>query len=187
MASALKASPAKPTVSKARKPAASSTRVRQAAPGKSTGRVLKSSGRTIVQPDFLAVYRMPLTERVALVHQGVKAQMFKGMVEAMQLSQDVLSRLLRIPVATVNRRAARDEALSVDESERVVNMVSLVGQVEAMVGPVEGFNAAHWLAGWIEQPVPALGGRRPAEFLDTSSGIALVSSVLAAIEGGAYQ
>ncbi|MBV8659241.1 MAG: DUF2384 domain-containing protein [Burkholderiales bacterium] len=185
MASALKTTPPKAGLGTPKQPTARGTRAEPIAAGK--GRVLVSSGETVsAQPDFLGVYRMTLPERVAMVHQGVKAQMFKGMVEAMQVPQDTLSRKLRISVATVNRRASRDEVLSVDESERVVNMASLVGQVEAMVGTVEGFNAAHWLAGWIEQPVPALGGRRPSEFLDTSSGIALVSSVLAAIEGGAY-
>ena len=48
------------------------------------------------------------------------------------------------------------------------------------------FDAGQWLGRWIEKPQPALGNRRPAEMLDTPTGISMVSKVLGAIESGAY-
>jgi uncharacterized protein (DUF2384 family) len=68
-------------------------------------------------------------------------------------------------------------------------MVRLVGQVQAMVnesGNPKGFDAAKWLAQWMEQPIPALGGKNPASMMDTAEGQAVVSSLLAKMQTGAY-
>ena len=138
--------------------------------------------------NFDRVFNMPAVEKVELVEHGVKASDFKKLVEDMGLAQEELSKALRISVSTINRKAKRDEILSIDEGERVVNMASLIGQVGVMTEPADdaGFNAAQWVANWIEQPLPALGGRRPVEFLGTASGFLLVSNVLRTMESGAY-
>ena len=49
-------------------------------------------------------------------------------------------------------------------------MAKLIGQVQAMIeesGDAEGFEAADWFARWLEGPLPAFGGQRPTELLDT--------------------
>ena len=48
------------------------------------------------------------------------------------------------------------------------------------------FDAALWLAGWLDAPCPALGGQRPSDYLDTNEGIQVVRGVLARMESGAY-
>jgi putative toxin-antitoxin system antitoxin component (TIGR02293 family) len=91
--------------------------------------------------------------------------------------------------ATVNRKSRDQKPLSSDESSRVIGMARLVGQVQAMVeesGDPEGFDAATWVAEWLEQPLPALGGRRPAELMDTPEGQNLVSNLVARLQTGAY-
>jgi uncharacterized protein (DUF2384 family) len=68
-------------------------------------------------------------------------------------------------------------------------MAKLVGQLEAIVeesGEPEGFDAAAWMSRWLREPVPALGGARPIELMDTMEGQALVSAVLSQIQSGAY-
>lgn len=50
----------------------------------------------------------------------------------------------------------------------------------------EGFDTAKWLAHWLEQPQPALGGRKPADFLDTPTGVEIVAQLLGAVRSGAY-
>lgn len=65
----------------------------------------------------------------------------------------------------------------------------LVHQVEKMVaesGNPEGFDAGQWLAAWMERSVPALGGKRPAEYMATAKGRALISQLLAMMQSGAY-
>ncbi|WP_374517823.1 type II RES/Xre toxin-antitoxin system antitoxin [Undibacterium squillarum] len=136
---------------------------------------------------FDKAFTMPAMEKIELVEHGVKASDFKKLVEDMGLAQEELSRALRISVSTINRKVKRDEILSIDESERVLNMASLIGQVSVMVaGADTQFNAAQWVASWIEQPLPALGGRRPVEFLGTSSGFQMVANVLRTMQSGAY-
>ena len=53
-------------------------------------------------------------------------------------------------------------------------------------GNPEGFNAAEWVARWMDRPLPALDGQRPAELMDTSDGQALVSNIVARMQSGAY-
>lgn len=139
--------------------------------------------------NFIEVYKMPLPERVALVQHRVKASDFKELISRMDAPQGTIAKFLRIPVATVNRKAARGENLDIDDSERVVNMAALIGQVQAMIeqsGHPGGFDAAKWLAQWMEEASPALGGKRPADYLDTASGFAVISELLKAMQSGAY-
>ena len=50
-----------------------------------------------------------------------------------------------------------------------------------------GFDAARWLGQWIEQPQAALGGQKPADLLDTPTGLSVVARLLGALASGAYQ
>jgi len=75
------------------------------------------------------------------------------------------------------------------EEARASGIASLVAQVQAMVeqsGNPEGFDAAKWVGRWIDRPLPALGGQRPAELMDTPDGRALVSNIVAGMQSGTY-
>lgn len=68
-------------------------------------------------------------------------------------------------------------------------VAELVGQVQTMIeesGRPAGFNASDWVAQWLDQPLPALGGQRPAELMETPDGQALIFSLVARFQGGAY-
>ena len=105
------------------------------------------------------------------------------------LAQGAGIRALNLSEATVNKKAKVGETLSPDESERVVGFARLVGQLEAMVeetGDAAGFDARAWMARWLSEPLPALGGRRPVDLMDTMEGQGIVSTALAQAESGAY-
>lgn len=51
----------------------------------------------------------------------------------------------------------------------------------------KSFDASQWLATWIQQPVPALGGATPASLMVTQAGVELVSDVLKSMASGAYR
>lgn len=51
----------------------------------------------------------------------------------------------------------------------------------------DGFDAVKWLGQWLERPQPALGGRRPADLMDTPTGMEMVAGLLGSIRSGAYQ
>ena len=89
----------------------------------------------------------------------------------------------------MNRKVRRGEALAVPEAERVLGVAKLVGQVQQMVeesGNPEGFSASRWISGWLVEPMPALGGERPIELLDTMEGQEVVAGLLRQIQGGVY-
>jgi putative toxin-antitoxin system antitoxin component (TIGR02293 family) len=96
---------------------------------------------------------------------------------------------LNLSQATVNKKAKQVQTLSPDESERVIGLARLVGQLEAIVqdsGTAQGFDAAAWMSRWLNEPLPALGGVRPIDLMDTMEGQGVVSTALAQVQSGAY-
>ena len=79
--------------------------------------------------------------------------------------------------------------VSPEESERIIGFAKLVGQLEAMIqdsGDPTNFNARAWVARWLVEPLPAFGGARPVEFIDTMEGQGLVSAALAKAQSRTY-
>ncbi|HUX91737.1 MAG TPA: MbcA/ParS/Xre antitoxin family protein [Gallionellaceae bacterium] len=65
----------------------------------------------------------------------------------------------------------------------------LVEQVQVMVdqsGDTTGFDAAKWVARWIDEPSPALGGKKPASYMDTVEGQERVFNLIARMQSGTY-
>ena len=138
---------------------------------------------------FVTLYKAPVLTRVEWVKTGVGARDAKVILGQLRVPQGEALTALQIPVATVNRKAKTNAPLSAAEGERVLGVGRLLGQLQTMVresGNPEGFDAAAWLSAWMGAPVPALGGARPLDLMDTMTGQALVSQVLAQMQSGAY-
>lgn len=138
---------------------------------------------------FLQVFRAEPLARVKLIKTGVPAQYVDRIAREMGMPKERLLPALGLSAATVNRRARESGKLSTEDSERVIGMARLVGQVQAMVeesGDPAGFDAARWVAQWLEAPLAALGGQRPVELMDTAEGQSIVSNLLARMQSGAY-
>lgn len=130
----------------------------------------------------------PLT-RVWLAREGVPAELLVTLAREMGMARDRLYSILGLARATANRKLQGGQRLSQDESERVLGLMRLIGQAEAIVaesGAPEGFDAPKWVAAWLDRPQPALGGQRPGELMDTAEGRAIVSDLLARMQTGAY-
>jgi putative toxin-antitoxin system antitoxin component (TIGR02293 family) len=139
--------------------------------------------------DFLGIFKSTPDVRVKAIKRGVPANEVKRVARLMNAPNDVFYQCLNLPRATVERKASQEDVLSTEKSERAIGMSSLVGQVQAMVeesGNPEGFDAAKWVWQWLNQPVPALGGKRPVEYMDTMEGQKLVSNLLTMMQTGAY-
>jgi len=174
---------AAPTAAAKRAPARERLKaVRQTGVGKASparSKVLTASG----------LYFATELERVTIIRQGVPANILVQISSAMDISNDLLFSTLALPRSTVVRKIQNNEMLSAEQSERVVGLERLVGQVEAMVkqsGNPEGFDAGRWVGDWLQRPLPALDGKRPAEFMDTMEGQNLVARFLAQSQSGAY-
>jgi putative toxin-antitoxin system antitoxin component (TIGR02293 family) len=151
-----------------------------------TAYVTKGSGG---RKYFETVFRYDPLERVELVKAGVPAQTTLALAHAMGISKDKLYQTLGLPRATIDRKLREGRVLSSDESSRVLGMARLVGQAQAIVeesGEPAGFNAAEWVAQWLDRPVGALGWRKPGELMDTAEGQAMVSNLLNRAVSGAY-
>ena len=138
---------------------------------------------------FEPVFLMAPHERIAAIKRGVPAAQLGLLAERMQLPKEALIAILGLSRATVNRKARDLKPLSQDESERVLGVAYLIGQVENMVqasGAPQGFDAAAWVAAWLHAPLPALGNKLPASYMDTVEGQKLVSGMLAMAQSGAY-
>lgn len=128
-------------------------------------------------------------ERVRRVRAGVKLRDAMQVQQRLDMPKSRFYSILGLPEATMKRKEKGDARLSPEQTERVLGVARLIGEVERMVaesGKPEGFDAGAWVADWLEQPVPALGGQKPAELMDTLSGQALVLDVVARMQSGAY-
>ncbi|CAH1088909.1 type II RES/Xre toxin-antitoxin system antitoxin [Candidatus Nitrotoga sp. 1052] len=139
------------------------------------------------QPDTF--YFASGIEYVQVIRKGVPAALLDFIIQKMHIPKDRLYTSLHLPRSTVDRKIRNKETLTPEQSERVLGLERLVGQVEVMVnqsGNPEGFDANRWVGEWLDSPLPALGGKKPADYMDTMEGQKLVSNLLAQSQSGAY-
>ena len=132
----------------------------------------------------------PLT-RIEAERAGVSGGLLKEMAKSMGMSNIRMFEVIGVPKATAEKRAANNTAVTGTPGEAALGVVRLLGIAKEMAEnsdapEAEGFDTAKWLGDWIERPQPALGGRKPAEMLDTPTGVETVCKLLGAIESGAY-
>jgi len=123
---------------------------------------------------------------------GVHAQLIKDLSSHMAISASRMFRILGIPKATAEKKLATGQTVSGQSGQAAIGIVKLLGMAETMMADstsqeAKGFDSAKWLGRWIETPQPALGGQKPADLLDTPTGLDIVSRLLGAIQSGAYQ
>ena len=134
-------------------------------------------------------YGVEPLERISIIREGIPARAAKGLLADFSIGLTTLIRALNISPATINRKAQGDHRLLPAESERVMGMARLVGQIQAIVdesGDPVGFDAVAWMSRWLTEALPALDGVAPLELLDTMEGQGLVASILARVQSGAY-
>jgi putative toxin-antitoxin system antitoxin component (TIGR02293 family) len=139
--------------------------------------------------NYLAIYRATSLDRVEIIKGGIKASVAKRIVADLGMPAALAYDALNVPISTINRKARMGAVLRSGEAERFLGLAKLVGQVEFMVQGVdgaEGFDARAWTSRWLREPVPALGGAVPLDYMGTMEGQALVSETLARVQSGAY-
>jgi putative toxin-antitoxin system antitoxin component (TIGR02293 family) len=124
------------------------------------------------------------TERV-----GVDAAFLGDMAKRMDVSYSRLAETVGIPKATAARKLANNEKISGAAAIALARLLAIASEIveDSTASEAQGFDTAKWLGQWIERPQPALGGHKPAELLDTPTGVAMVTKVLGAIRSGSYQ
>ncbi len=187
---------ARPRSSASGSPVAASRRGASAAakPKTKSGLAGKGKSRRVLAPkpaklSYISIYRASPLERIDMIRGGIPASVAKRIFAELPIGQGAGFKALNLSTATVNKKARLGEMLSPEQSERIVGFAKLVGQLEAMIqdgGDPANFNARAWLARWLTEPLPAFGGARPADLVDTMEGQGLVSAALAKVQSGAY-
>jgi len=147
------------------------------------------AGKLYIAEQIATVYHAGPQAKIDIIKQGRPATDVDALAELMSIPKETLINTLRLSRATVNRKARALKTLSSDETERLLGVEMLIGQVATMVGESgdpASFDAAGWTAKWLAAPLPALGRRTPASFMDTIEGQRLVSRLLATTQSGAY-
>lgn len=147
-------------------------------------------GRRMAAADVIdAVVDWAPDDRIDVLRSGFPAGVVAQLAGRMGWTKERAIDALKLKRSTVLRKIKEARRLDTPDSERLMAVMDMIAQVERMVtrsGEPEGFDAALWLAGWLDAPCPALGGQRPSDYLDTNEGIQVVRGVLARMESGAY-
>ena len=149
----------------------------------------RADASTPAMPTPLAWCEAPLDVRINQLRQGVPSSWLRQSEETTGLSRSALCSLLGLKVSTINRKLHNATPLSPDESERLMGLHRLIGQVEAVVrdcGDGQPFDAAAWLGSWLQRPNAALGGALPASYMDTAEGREQLGRLISAQRSGAY-
>lgn len=164
-------------------------RAEQVAPVQKSRFVDRMLKQQYFKQHFEQAYRAAPIVRIDMIKRGVPATLVVELAAQLCISKEQLCRTLGLARATIDRKVREASLLSPDETSRVLGLSRLVGRVQAIVedaGSVADFDAAVWAATWLEQPLPALGGQRPAEWMDTAEGQETVFHLLDQIGSGAY-
>ena len=87
---------------------------------------------------------------------------------------------LVIPLRTLQHRRSKREKLTVEESDRVLRVIRLLSQAEAVYGSRER------AFGWLRRPVARLQNRAPLDLMRTDTGARIVEELLVQIDEGMF-
>lgn len=125
-----------------------------------------------------------LRERQASYHaihertrHGLPYAALEAVAKRYEIPQRVLVRVLHMPARTLARRK-KQRRLRPDESDRLLRLARIGARAEEVLGTRE--NAA----GWLKDPIIALGDVSPLEYMDTDLGALEVEQTLGRIEHG---
>jgi putative toxin-antitoxin system antitoxin component (TIGR02293 family) len=129
---------------------------------------------------------------VEIERRGVAGSFLKDLSRRMDIPAARVFSMLGVPKATAEKKASAGEVVAGSGGQAALGVARLIAIAQAIVAnstakQAQGFDAARWLGQWLERPQPSLGGRRPAELIDTPTGIDVVARLLGAIESGSYQ
>lgn len=113
------------------------------------------------------------------VRAGLPFAALEAVVTRFEIPQHALLRVLHMPARTFARRK-KERRLRPDESDRLLRLARVAARAEEVLGSRE--NAA----GWLREPIIALGGASPLDSMDTDLGALEVEYTLGRIEHGVY-
>jgi len=117
---------------------------------------------------------------IAVLREGLPSSAFQRAANRAGLTREELIRALRVGRASLFRRLASKRQLAPDDSQKLVRLARATLLAEHVL---EGSAQAR---AWLRGPVPALGGERPVDLLDTDEGGRAVEETLLRMEYGFF-
>lgn len=131
-------------------------------------------------------------EIVEVERSGVPGLVLKQISRYMDVPSSRVYDMVGVAKSTAEAKAAEGEVIAGSGGHAAIGLARLIALAQEIVADstapdAKDFDAAKWLGRWLELPQPALGGRKPAELLDTPTGLEVVRRLLGSIASGAYQ
>ena len=143
--------------------------------------------------DYVRVVALATPGQImATERMGVHGQLLKDLSRRMDVPAKRLFNIVGIPKATAEKKVAARQLVGGSGGQATLGMVKLLGIAREIVNSstadeAREFDSAKWLGQWLERPQRALGGEKPADLLDTPTGIDVVARLLGSSASGAYQ
>lgn len=119
------------------------------------------------------------SDLIPLIRKGLAKKNLEKLMHSTGLDLSAMSGILHVSTRTLHRYTG-ESILNPDISERLLEIARLYARGQEVFGDLDSFK------GWIQEPVPALGYKKPLEYLDTSIGIRLLQDELGRIEHGVF-
>ncbi len=131
-----------------------------------------------IPANVAAIAALPALEQVETIRQGIGAQVFDQLALALGVGKESLARKLNINAQTLRKRKSR--VLSADEAEKSLRAARVFGLATEVLETEDKARE------WLNDQIPALGGKRPLDLLDTDVGAHEVTNLLQCIKWGMY-
>jgi uncharacterized protein (DUF2384 family) len=140
----------------------------------------------IRKPEFHQAMIDPIA-RIDRERKGMPVHMAEALRKQMGLSAGEFSRIFGIKPATYKKKVADKEPLAGRYGDAVADLGETLAIAHNLLpAGRDDLDIPRWFAQWITIPQPSLGGRKPADIMDTPTGRALVKQVVGAMGSGAY-
>lgn len=142
--------------------------------------------------DYRSIAQSSPSEKSAMVRSGLSPAFVKKMARDLAVDQSVLTDSMGIARSTFTRKAKNHEALSTGESAVALGLAHVVGEIGRVLDEsgdpdqLRDFDVAQWVGIWLREPVAALGGHTPLDFMDNSYGLETVLQLVRQMQSGAF-
>ena len=117
---------------------------------------------------------------IELTEKGFHISVAQRVQKKLNLSNKQFSQMLSLSESTFQRRIKNKSSLSTDESEKVVDLSKIIAKGLDVFEDEKDFQI------WLNNPVLALGNKKPVSILASSIGREEILNVLFRIEHGIY-
>jgi len=125
-----------------------------------------------------AIAALSSFEQIETIRGGIATQAFDQLAAALGLGKEALADKLNIKAQTLRKR--KSQILSPEEAEKSLRVARVFNFA------TEVLESEDEARSWLNEQIPALGGKRPIDLLDTDVGAQEVTNLLGCIKWDLY-